>query len=201
MVGPFDNFMKDSTKFFSRQTFYGPWHHCFVKYTYDEYAVYDNPLNPPDMADRFKADASCAGSIKYTDGPEKQHPIKFMEYSIAFTGGVMIGVLVSSALWTLWIVFDIMGPLIRRMVLPIVKTVQCVCAMIMLLSLWIKTPHSTKLWCWWAAVGTMFGQMGLIALHFILACCVDKLEWMLCTCCPEPVFNCTQICCPDPKEV
>ena len=113
----------------------------------------------------------------------------------------MIGVLVSSALWVLWVVFDIMSPLIRRMVLPIVKTVQCGCVMIMMSCLWIKTAHATKLWCWWAAVITMFAQVGIIMLHLLLACCVDKLDFMLCTCCPEPVYNCGQICCPDPKDV
>ena len=47
------------------------------------------------------------------------------EAMVGFGGGILIGVMICSILWILALVFDIMSAMIRKFILPIIKSVQC----------------------------------------------------------------------------
>jgi len=177
-VGPFDNFMKDSTVFWESQVFYGVWRYCIVRYTYDPYTTWEDELNPVPINLRFSAKTSCSVSILFATKD------KLIEYSVAFALGVILGAIVSSLLFICWVCLDKFSPLIKRLLLPLTKVVQSVCTMIMMACLAIRTQQATRLWCWYAACSLLFLQWVVIALHVLTVFCqsrVEKIEYVMCT--------------------
>lgn len=175
-VGPFDNFMKDSTVFWESQVFYGVWRYCVVRYSYDPYTAWEE--QPVAINLRFTAKTSCSISALFATRD------KLIEYSVAFALGVILGAVVSSALFISWVIFDKYSALIKRLLLPMVKVVQSGCTMIMMACLALKTLQATRLWCWYAACTMLFLQWFVILIHVLIVFCqsrVEGLEYVLCT--------------------
>ena len=62
-----------------------------------------------------------SGYMKYGGDPQK----KKFETLAAFGGFILICAIITSILWVLWVVFDIMSGIIKNLAMPICKMVQC----------------------------------------------------------------------------
>ena len=62
-VGPFPDFMSPA-EYWETTVYFGPWFTCAIKYEYDAYSVWDDPLFPKPIQERFVGSQDCWGSIR-----------------------------------------------------------------------------------------------------------------------------------------
>ena len=170
--GPFPAFQQNPSEYWESSIFFGPWFTCRTKFFYDVYAVWREPVIP--FPDRFTAVGSCWSTLRYR---EAGGLTKVMIESMAvFGGGLLVSTAACCVMWVLLVVCDVAPNLIRRVLLPVVKTVQVVCGVVVILCVVMVTPKAPRLWGYYVALA-LFG-VALVTLtgHIVLACCPSRFR-------------------------
>ena len=170
--GPFPSFQTNPAEYWESSVLFGPWFTCRTRYYYDVYAVWREPVLP--FPDRFTAVSSCWSSLRYREaGDMKRVLIESMAVS---GGGVLISAAACCVLWVLWVGCNVAPGVIRRVLLPVVKSVQVVCGVVVMLCLVMLTPKATRLWGYYIALG-LFGVALLTVMgQLVLAGCAKRFK-------------------------
>ena len=87
-----------------------------------------------------------------------------------FGGGVLVCAAASCVLWVLWVACDVAQGMIRRVLLPVVKTVQVVCGVVVMVCVVMVTPKAPRLWGYYIALALFGVAVVTLAGQFVLAC-------------------------------